>query len=89
MNVDAVRPRPSPAGGTRGTRLTARRDEGGRERLDDLLEGDAGVGSRGEERAVERGEREPRELVGGGAVGVVIEGERDLLAQSFRAASRT
>jgi hypothetical protein len=50
-------------------------------------EGDALVGLAGEERAVERGEREARELVGGWAVRVISEGDCDLVPQALECLS--
>ena len=60
----------------------ARAYDRGHERLEQLLERDCGVGLRGYERAVDRGEGDPREPNGHGAVGVVAERERDLLTEA-------
>jgi hypothetical protein len=57
------------------------RDERGHERLQQPPKGDAAVGLHGDDRAVDGGKRETRELVGRGAVWVVAERERDLCPQ--------
>jgi hypothetical protein len=51
------------------------------EGFEDALERGPSVGLRRDEGAVEGGECEPGELVGGRAVAVVLEGEGDLVAQ--------
>jgi hypothetical protein len=58
----------SPAG---SAHRSQQRPAGGRERLEQLPEGGAPVGLAGEERAVDGGQREARQLVSGRAVRVV------------------
>jgi hypothetical protein len=69
----------SPAGSAhRSQQRPAGDRQGGRERLEQLPEGGAPVGLAGEERAVDGGQREARQLVSGRAVRVVTEGQPDL-----------
>ena len=67
-----------------GQQRAACADERGHERLEQLLERDCGVGLRGYERAVDRGEGDSREPDGHGALGVVAERERDLLPEAVQ-----
>jgi hypothetical protein len=53
-----------------GQQSPPRRDERGHERLQQPPKGDAAVGLHGDDRAVDGGKRETRELVGRGAVWV-------------------
>ncbi len=57
-------------------------DERRPDRFEDVLERDGTVGLGGDERAIDRGQRDPGESEGHRALGVVAEGNGDLLAQA-------
>ena len=64
-----------------GQHRAAHRGDSGYERFEQVVERDCAVGLGGDERAIDDGQRDASEPDGHGAVGVVAECDRDLLAQ--------